>query len=127
QYALARLIASGAYDRHLRQMRRRYRARRDAMVKSLARWLPGAAVPGGAAGPHLSPEPPPGLDRDAGVRAAAERGVAVQAAAPLRAGRDRPPALMLGFARLAEHRIADAVRLLAEAASQPGSQGLRGG
>jgi len=127
QYALARLIASGAYDRHLRQMRRRYRARRDAMVEALARWLPGATVHGVSAGIQLYLELPSGLDQDAVVRAAAERGVAVQAAAPLRAGRDRPPALMLGFARLPEHRIADAVRLLAEAASQPGFQGPRGG
>jgi hypothetical protein len=28
-----------------------------------------------------------------------------------------PPALVLGFARLPEHRIAEAVRLLAEAAT----------
>jgi GntR family transcriptional regulator / MocR family aminotransferase len=123
QYALARLIASGAYDRHLRQMRRRYRARRDAMVEALARWLPGATVLGVSAGIQLYLELPPGLDQDAVVRAAAERGVAVQAAAPPRAGRERPPALMLGFARLPEHRVADAVRLLAEAASRPGSQG----
>ena len=128
QYALARLIASGAYDRHLRHMRRRYRARRDAMVEALARWLPGATVHGVSAGIQLYLELPPGLDQDAVVQAAAERGVAVQAAAPLRAGRDRPPALMLGFARLPEHRIAEAVRLLAEAASaQAGSQGPRGG
>ena len=74
------------------------------------------------------PRAPPGLDQDAVVQAAAERGVAVQAAAPLRAGRDRPPALMLGFARLPEHRIAEAVGLLAEAASaQAGPQGPRGG
>ena len=32
QLALARLLDSGAYDRHLRQARRRYRARRDALV-----------------------------------------------------------------------------------------------
>jgi GntR family transcriptional regulator/MocR family aminotransferase len=128
QHALARLIASGAYDRHLRHMRRRYRARRDAMVEALARWLPGATVHGVSAGIQLYLELPPGLDQDAVVQAAAERGVAVQAAAPLRAGRDRPPALMLGFARLPEHRIAEAVRLLAEAASaQAGSQAPRGG
>ena len=33
QLALARLLESGAYDRHLRQARRRYRARRDALVR----------------------------------------------------------------------------------------------
>ena len=43
QLALARMIESGAYDRHLRQARRRYRARRDALVQAVARHLPGAA------------------------------------------------------------------------------------
>ena len=63
QYALARLIASGAYDRHLRQMRRRYRARRDAMVEALARWLPGATVHGVSAGIQLYLELPPASTR----------------------------------------------------------------
>ena len=34
QLALARLFESGAYDRHLRQARRRYRARRDVLVQA---------------------------------------------------------------------------------------------
>ena len=37
QLALARLLESGAYDRHLRSARRRYRARRDALVAAVAR------------------------------------------------------------------------------------------
>jgi GntR family transcriptional regulator/MocR family aminotransferase len=57
------------------------------------------------------------LDQHAVVRAAADRGVAVQGVAPLRADDGRPPALMLGFARLPERRIAEAVRLLAQAAA----------
>jgi GntR family transcriptional regulator/MocR family aminotransferase len=128
QYALARLIASGAYDRHLRQMRRRYRARRDAMVDALARWLPGATVHGVSAGIQLYLQLPPRLDQQAVIQAAAERGVAVQGVTPLQADNGRPPALMLGFARLPDHRIAEAVRLLAEAASaQAASQGPRDG
>ena len=34
QLALARMLESGAYDSHLRQARRRYRARRDALVRA---------------------------------------------------------------------------------------------
>ncbi|HEX4563941.1 MAG TPA: PLP-dependent aminotransferase family protein, partial [Solirubrobacteraceae bacterium] len=52
QLALARLIESGSYDRYLRQARRRYRARRDALVSALARHLPEARVTGLAAGLH---------------------------------------------------------------------------
>jgi DNA-binding transcriptional MocR family regulator len=117
QYALARLIASGAYDRHLRQLRRRYRARRDAMTTALARWLPGAVVRGVSAGIQLYLELPAGRDQDAVIAAAAERGVAVEGAAPLWAAAGGRPALVLGFARLPEHRIPQAVRLLAEAAA----------
>jgi GntR family transcriptional regulator / MocR family aminotransferase len=115
QYALAELLASGAYDRQLRQLRRRYRARRDALTGALARWLPGAVVHGVSAGIQLYVELPPGHDEAAVVRAAAERGVAVEGVAPLRIAGGGPPALVLGFARLPEHRIAEAVRLLAEA------------
>ena len=117
QHALARLIAGGAYDRHLRQMRRRYRARRDALTGALARWLPGAVAHGVAAGIQLYVELPAGLDEAALVEAAAERGVAVDGVAPLRVEHPGPPALVLGFARLPEHRIAEAVRRLAEAAA----------
>ncbi|HEY2959858.1 MAG TPA: PLP-dependent aminotransferase family protein [Actinomycetota bacterium] len=115
QHALAELVASGAYDRHLRHLRRRYRARRDALTDALARWLPGAVVRGVSAGIQLYVELPPGHDQRAVVGAAAERGVAVEGVA--RAGTGAPAALALGFAGLPEHRIDEAVRLLAEAAA----------
>jgi GntR family transcriptional regulator / MocR family aminotransferase len=117
QYALAQLIASGAYDRQLRQLRRRYRVRRDALAAALARWLPGAVVHGVSAGIHLYVELPPDHDEAAVVQAAAERGVAVDGVAPMRIATAGPPALVLGFARLPEHRITEAIRLLAEAAA----------
>jgi GntR family transcriptional regulator / MocR family aminotransferase len=120
QYALAQLIASGAYDRQLRQLRRRYRARRDALAGALARWLPGAVVHGVPAGIQLYVELPPGHDEAAVVEAAAERGVAVEGVAPLRIAAGGPPALVLGFARLPEHRIAEAIRLLAGATTMTG-------
>jgi GntR family transcriptional regulator / MocR family aminotransferase len=128
QLALAELIAGGAYDRHLRQLRRRYRARRDALTDALARWLPGAVVHGVSAGIQLYVELPPGLDEAAVVEAAAARGVAVDGVAPLRVAGGGPPALALGFARLPEHRITQAVRLLAAAAatSRRGSGPCRG-
>ncbi|MGK5558910.1 PLP-dependent aminotransferase family protein, partial [Actinomadura kijaniata] len=40
QHALAHLLSSGGYDRHLRAMRRRYRARRDALADALRTRLP---------------------------------------------------------------------------------------
>jgi DNA-binding transcriptional MocR family regulator len=43
QAALADFVRSGAYDRHLASQRRRLRARRDALLESLARELPEGA------------------------------------------------------------------------------------
>jgi GntR family transcriptional regulator/MocR family aminotransferase len=115
QHTLAQLLACGAYDRQLRQLRRRYRARRDALTAALTRWLPGAVVHGVSAGIQLYVELPADCDEAGVVKAAAERGVAVEGAAPMRVASGGPSALVLGFARLPEHRIAEAVRLLAEA------------
>jgi GntR family transcriptional regulator/MocR family aminotransferase len=117
QHALAELIASGAYERHLRQLRRGYRARRDALTDALARWLPGATVRGVSAGIQLYVELPADLDQHAVVEAAAERGVAVEGAVPLLPTAGAPSALVLGFARLPANRLVEAVRVLAEAAA----------
>src|SRR5205085_7684506 len=54
QLTLARMTESGAYDRHLRQARRRHRLRRDALVAAVERHLPGARVTGLAAGLHAT-------------------------------------------------------------------------
>jgi GntR family transcriptional regulator / MocR family aminotransferase len=123
QHALVRLIAGGAYDRHLRQMRRRYRARRDALVAALARWLPGAVAHGVPAGIQLYLELPAGHDEAAVIAAAAERGLAVDGVSPARVEHPGPPALVLGFARLPEHRMEAAVRVLAEAVAASGGAG----
>src|SRR5215208_5858675 len=61
QVAFAQFLASGEYDRHLRQMRRRYQARRNALLRALARHLPDATVLGAAAGVHLTVRFPHGF------------------------------------------------------------------
>jgi len=53
QLVLAHLIASGELDRHIRLMRGRHRARRDALIAALREVLPDARVHGVAAGLHL--------------------------------------------------------------------------
>ena len=50
QLALADFVSRGELDRHLRRMRLRYRERRRAVIDELSRTLPGARVPGVAAG-----------------------------------------------------------------------------
>ncbi len=64
QHALARLLDSGFYDRHLRRVRRRYRGRRDALVAELSRQLPSSRVTGLAAGLHLLLELSEHLDEE---------------------------------------------------------------
>jgi DNA-binding transcriptional MocR family regulator len=124
QHALAELIATGAYERHLRQLRRGYRARRDALTDALARWLPGATVRGVSAGIQLYVELPADLDQHAVVEAAGARGVAVEGAAPLLPTAGARSALVLGFARLPAHRLVEAVRVLADAAATTRPAGL---
>ncbi|MDX3376701.1 PLP-dependent aminotransferase family protein [Streptomyces sp. ME02-6991-2A] len=98
QLTLAEFIASGAYDRHVRSMRLRYRRRRDQLVAALAERAPGIEVSGIAAGLHAVLELPPGTERSV-VQAAAFQGLTLEGLATYRhpdapAGRD---ALVIGY------------------------------
>jgi len=120
QLAFARFVASGAYDRHLRATRTRYRRRRDAVLTALSRELPGARVRGIAAGMHLLLDLPAGAgpapDAADVAREAAARDVAV---VDLRRYQGRPAArsttLVLGYGNLADARVDEAVARLAAA------------
>ena len=115
QLALAHFIASGELDRHLRRTRRRYRARRDALVAAVAAELPAWRIEGIAAGLQAVVRLPVGVDEAAVVRAAAARGVGVDGLARFRAvPAAGPPALVMGYANLPEPAIVRAVAELAE-------------
>jgi GntR family transcriptional regulator/MocR family aminotransferase len=113
QLALAQLIDSGAYDRHLRQARRRYRARRDALVHAVARHLPNARVTGLAAGLHAVVRLGRAVDGMALMQAAGRQSVGVYplgyAYMDVRAVDD---GLVLGYANLAEPAIEEGIRRL---------------
>lgn len=114
QIAFAQLLTSGGYDRHLRQMRRRYVGRRNTLLKALSRYLPQATVLGAAAGVHLTVRLPDGYPIADVVRRAAEMRVGVEPLAPCYADADSaPPGLMLGYANLTESQIVAGVRVLA--------------
>jgi len=53
QLAMAEFIVSGAYDRHVRTMRAKYRRRREELVAAIARSSPNTILPGMAAGLHV--------------------------------------------------------------------------
>jgi GntR family transcriptional regulator/MocR family aminotransferase len=116
QLALARLLESGAYDRHLRQARRRYRARRDALVTAVQRHLPDARVTGLAAGLHAIVQLARPVDGLALLQAAHRRSVGVYL---LGYAYMQPQAvhdgLILGYASLPESSIEEGIRRLAQA------------
>ncbi|HET6448562.1 MAG TPA: PLP-dependent aminotransferase family protein [Conexibacter sp.] len=116
QLALARLLDSGSYDRHLRQARRRYRARRDALVTAVAAHLPAARVVGLAAGLHAIVRLGRAVDGVALIDAARRRSVGVY---PLGyCYMNVKPAhdgLVLGYANLSEQAIDEGIRRLAQA------------
>jgi GntR family transcriptional regulator/MocR family aminotransferase len=116
QIAFAKLLTTGGYDRHLRQMRRRYLIRRNALLQALTRYLPDARVLGAAAGVHLTVRFPDGFPIMRLVRRAAEMRVHVEPLAPCYAEPDTaPPGLMLGYANLSESQILTGVQALADA------------
>ena len=112
QFALATLIRSGEYDRHLKRARLVYRRRRDLLVSSLGRDLPRLAVEGVAAGLHLVVPLPVYVDDTAVSADASAAGMLV---APLSRFqiRTRRSGLVLGYGRLHESTIAEAVSRLA--------------
>jgi GntR family transcriptional regulator/MocR family aminotransferase len=106
QLALATLITSGRYDRHLRRMRTVYSGRRAALVEALATHAPGIALTGLAAGFHAVAHLPESADEPAVVAAAADRGVGLYGMSRYRADRSTtPPRLVLGFGNLSERAI----------------------
>lgn len=113
QLVLARLLESGDYDRHVRTVRARHRARRDALLGGLATTIPGAEVQGVAAGLHLLIMLP---DKEADDSAVADElrraGVLVQ---PLSLHRrlPGPPGLVIGYAAHPPDRLREAAGIIA--------------
>jgi GntR family transcriptional regulator/MocR family aminotransferase len=123
QLVLARLIATGELERHIRLTRKRQRVRRDALLRALREHLPGARVQGIAAGLHLLITFP-GLDlRDTDLAEEIQRtGVLVH---PLSWHRQRAgvPGLVLGYAAHAPGQLQDAVRRIGQVLRDSGAQG----
>ncbi|AYN39786.1 PLP-dependent aminotransferase family protein [Streptomyces dangxiongensis] len=76
QLTLAEFITSGAYDRHVRSARLRYRRRRDALAEAVADHAPDVRVTGIAAGLHAVLRLPPGTEQSV-VQAAVWQGLAL--------------------------------------------------
>ncbi|MGC0341597.1 PLP-dependent aminotransferase family protein [Streptomyces sp. SLBN-8D4] len=125
QLALADLIVSGSYDRHVRRMRQRYRGRRDRLVAALAERTPHVEVSGVAAGLHAVLRLPPGTERSA-VGAAVRQGVALDGLAEFRHPETDMPAhdgLVVGYATPPEHAYGAALEALCGALASSGARG----
>jgi GntR family transcriptional regulator / MocR family aminotransferase len=116
QLALADLISSGAYDRHVRAARRRHRRRREELAAVLATRAPGARLVGHPAGLHVLVELPAGTEGPA-LAEAARRGVAVQGLGGFRHPDAPSPArdgLVVGYAGPSESAWPGALTALAD-------------
>ena len=121
QRVLASLMDSGAYERHIRRLRRAHERRRMVLLEAIARYLPASAqVAGTAAGLHVVlwlPSVPQQGEAQL-VAAARAAGVGVYPVSPLFAGpqvspQPRPAGLTLGYASLSEDDIQLGIRTLA--------------
>ncbi|MFF4548953.1 PLP-dependent aminotransferase family protein [Streptomyces sp. NPDC001435] len=114
QLTLAEFITSGAYDRHVRSARLRYRRRRDALVAALADRAPEVRVTGIAAGLHAVLRLPPGTEPSV-VQAAAWQGLALHGLAFYRhaqATTEPLDALVVGYGTPPDHAWAGALEAL---------------
>ncbi len=116
QLALATLLTTGRYDRHLRRMRTVYAARRTALTDAFARHAPRVRLTGLAAGFQAVAPLPPGADETAVIAAAGERRVGLHGIGAYRGNPDAaaPPALVMGFGNVGERAIEPAVAAVAD-------------
>jgi GntR family transcriptional regulator/MocR family aminotransferase len=115
QLAVAALLESGRYDRHLRHMRAVYARRRGVLIDSLARHAPGVRLTGLAAGFHAVAHLPDSADEQAVVAAARQRSVGLYAMGPQRtATAGAPPQLVLGFGNVGERAVESGIAAVAD-------------
>ena len=120
QLALADLLSTGEYERHVVRARHEYRHRRDRLVRALSVRLPQLEFAGAAAGMQLLLELPDQVDDVAIADASASRGIGVRALSPLHLTPSRERGLLLGYGRLSESRIDDAVGALSSVIREAG-------
>ncbi|HEX3752812.1 MAG TPA: PLP-dependent aminotransferase family protein [Streptosporangiaceae bacterium] len=115
QLALARLLTTGRYDRHLRRMRTVYGARRATLTEAFARHAPRARLTGLAAGFQAMASLPPGADETEVIAAARERRVGLHGIGSFCADPDAaPPGLVIGFGNVRERAIEPAIAAVAD-------------
>ncbi len=116
QEALAELIASGLYERHLRRVRRQNVAARTTLLEAVRDHLgERVAVTGDGAGAHIVLWLDCGVSEETVIAAAAARGVSVCGVSQYFAERPPRPGILLGYSRLREPAIREGIRQLGAA------------
>jgi GntR family transcriptional regulator/MocR family aminotransferase len=106
QLALARLIESGRFDKHLRRMRAVYGERRKVLVDALRRHAPKVELTGLAAGFHAVAKLPDRADEQHVVTTAAVRSVKLYPMSTYRdSGATEPAQIVLGFGNLSDGEV----------------------
>ena len=113
QSAMAGLLTSGQYARHLRRAGLAYRKRCDALCAELLR-IPGAMVSGHEAGLHFL-FGIQGRAEDGLIEKAAPAGIPLRGLASYCREASLPPRLVLGYAGLRDEDVTPAVAALREA------------
>jgi GntR family transcriptional regulator/MocR family aminotransferase len=115
QETLAEFITSGLYERHLRRVRRRNAARREALRESVGKYLGDRVeVSGYGAGAHVALWPRARVVESAVIDRAAGRGVGVYGISPYFLSTPLRTGFMLGYSRMKESDIREGVRRLGE-------------
>jgi GntR family transcriptional regulator / MocR family aminotransferase len=123
QLTMAELMQSGAYDRHVRRTRLRYRRRRDLLLSMLAEHAPALTLRGIAAGLHVAIDLPPDVAEHDVVARAAAAGLRLNSLAPFwHDPADRPGGLTIGYAAPPDHAYAQTLVVLAAALTQASDQ-----
>jgi GntR family transcriptional regulator/MocR family aminotransferase len=115
EWALAELISSGAFDRHVRAARQHYRAKRATLLDALGAALPGARVRGIAAGLHVVLELPAGATEADVVDRAGRAGVHTYGLGTFTRVHAHPPSLVLGYGLPGQRDLRQAVATIATA------------
>jgi GntR family transcriptional regulator/MocR family aminotransferase len=115
QLALAQLLRAGDYERHVVQARRAYRRRRDRLLQALGRRVPGLEIRGAAAGMQILLNLPTDVDDIELVDKAASQGINISALSPLHLTPRPQRGLLIGYGRLPEPSIEQAVEALGAA------------
>jgi GntR family transcriptional regulator/MocR family aminotransferase len=115
QETLAEFIGTGLYERHLRRVRRKNAANRDALLQSIAKHLGDRVeVTGDGAGSHIVLWPNKHISESAVIEKAAARGVGIYGLSGyFLAGRSKP-GFLLGYSRMKADEIREGIRRLSE-------------